>query len=83
MTAGFGGRLSARAHAIADRRAEKARRRMIEGIDIDPVPGVTAVMTADGVELRGRRLTARYWGSTRRAADPLLRLLVARMGRGR
>lgn len=81
MTNGFGGRLSARAHAIANRRAEKARRRMIEAVAADPVPGVTVEIAADGVALRGRRLMTRYWGSARHAADPQLQLLVARMGR--
>ena len=81
MTNGFGGRLSARAHAIANRRAENARRRMIEAVAADPVRGVTVEVSAEDVVLRGRRLMARYWGSARHAADPQLRLLVARMGR--
>lgn len=81
MTGRFGGRLTDRAQAIASRRAEHARRRMIEDIAANALSGVTVAETAEGVALHGRGVVARYWGSVGRAADLQLRLLVARMGR--
>jgi hypothetical protein len=44
----------------------------------EAVPGLAAQAGSDGVQLRGRGLLARAFGSRRRAADPR----IASLGRG-